>query len=89
MCQRWLGIYIPPISGKRAENNPLYVLKIFDNSNEEKYAETRRKFLKYFCEGIAVRPYLYNCDLFQLFIRGGPDYETVTIILNRLFLHVS
>ena len=27
LCQRWLGVYIPPISGKRSDKNPLYFLK--------------------------------------------------------------
>lgn len=68
-------MYIPPISGKRAENNPLYVLKYFENNKDEgRYAETRQRFLKYFCQGIAIRPYLYQSDIFQLFIRGGNNF---------------
>lgn len=75
LAQRWLGVYLPPISGKRADNNPLYLLKFFESSTDEsKYAETRRRFLKYFCEGVASRPCLYYCDIFQLFLRGGPDF---------------
>ena len=35
LSQRWIGIYIPPISGKRADNNPLYLLKVFDNKTSE------------------------------------------------------
>jgi hypothetical protein len=46
-----------------------------------KYADSRMKFLRYFCEGIAARPYLFYCDLFQLFIRGAADYELVTFSL--------
>jgi hypothetical protein len=84
LAQRWLGIYVPPISGKRAESNPLFLLKLFEsNTNEAKYAETRRRFLKYFCQGVAIRPYLYYCDLFQIFLRGGPDFETVNLGLLR------
>jgi len=76
LTQRWQGIYIPPISGKRSEDNFMHVFKMFGNDEaaEVKYAENRKRFLRYFCQGIAIRPYLYYCDLFQIFLRGGPDY---------------
>lgn len=32
LCHRWLGIYIPPISGKRSDSNPLYVFKFIDSN---------------------------------------------------------
>jgi hypothetical protein len=39
MSQRWVGIYLPPISGKRADNNFLHALNVFDDKNNEaKYA---------------------------------------------------
>lgn len=35
----------------------------------------RRRFLQYFCQKIAERPYLFDSDIFQTFIRGDPDFE--------------
>lgn len=83
LSQRWAGIYVPPISGKRSDKNPLHLFRLVEGSkankktSEQRYAQTRRRFLNYFCEGVALRPYLFYCDLFQTFLRGGTDYETV------------
>jgi hypothetical protein len=35
LAQRWLGIYIPPISGKRSESNFMHVFKMLGGSDEK------------------------------------------------------
>ncbi len=51
-----------------------------------KYVETRTRFLRYFCKGIAARPYLYYCDIFQLFLKASGDFDVVKklLFLDRL-----
>jgi len=51
-----------------------------------KYVETRTRFLRYFCKGIAARPYLYYCDIFQLFLKASGDFDVVKklLFLGRL-----
>jgi len=31
LSQNWLGIYLPPLPGKRADKNPFYFLTIFES----------------------------------------------------------
>ena len=85
LAVRWAGIYIPPISGKRSDKDPLHIFRLIEGSkankkeSEQRYALTRRRFLNYFCEGIALRPYLFYCDLFQTFLRGSDNFESVLL----------
>jgi len=61
-------------------------MKVFEsesNNKELRYTEVRRRFLKYFCDGIAIRPFYFYCDLFQIFIRSGPNFEIVNLLINR------
>lgn len=46
--------------------------------------EQRRRFLNYFTQKIAERPYLFDSDIFQTFLRGDPDFERVQSISFRL-----
>jgi len=43
-------------------------------NTEERYVEERRKFLDYFCQKISVKPFLFDSDIFQTFVRGDPDF---------------
>lgn len=47
-------------------------------NTEDKFVESRKRFLNYFCEKIADRPYFFHSDVFQLFIRGSGDFEKST-----------
>ena len=52
-------------------------------TTEERFVEHRRRFLHYFCQKIAEKPFLFDSDIFQTFIRGDPDFQRVTIWLSR------
>lgn len=65
--------------------------------------ELRRKFLNYFCDKIAERPYFFYSDVFQLFIRKegefdkaiketdkiSIDYESLSIVYQKNFTELT
>ncbi|CAM6005552.1 unnamed protein product [Sphagnum balticum] len=47
---------------------------------EDKFIDERRRFLNYFCVKIAERPYMFDSDIFQTFIRGDRDFERAELV---------
>ena len=44
--------------------------------------EDRKRFLDYFCKKVALAPYLYYSDTFQLLVRNkGADIEKADVVL--------
>ncbi len=58
LFSRWPGLYVPPIPPKK---------KI--GAKHDKFIEERLYFLDRFIKEIAVLPYLYESDEFQVFVR--------------------
>lgn len=76
LAKYWPGCYIPPIPSKKAT-----VRRILAQGNkEDRFVESRRRFLEYFCQKVAGIRYLYFSEAFQLFIRNKSfAMETVRI----------
>ena len=60
-------------SNRFQESCCIFVLT--QGNTEEKFVESRKKFLNYFCQKIAERNYFFNSDVFQVFIKGAEDFE--------------
>ena len=49
----------------------------------------RRTFLQYFCNKIVQKPYIFDCDIFQTFLRGDPNFERVTHSITKASRYIS
>ena len=76
LVERFIGIYVPPIPSKKSA----VTFHIMQNNTDERSVEQRRQFLHYFCQKIAERPFMFDSDIFQTFVRGDPDFERVKLL---------
>ena len=53
-------------------------------NTDERFVESRKNFLNYFCSKIGERPFLYNSDVFQVFIRNKQEFEKAAKELPKI-----
>ena len=77
MVENWPGIFIPGLPEKKKMGNL-----------EEKFVKERQECLDNFCKEIALRPYLYHSEEFQLFIRNPGD-KTAKLLESMRILTIT
>ena len=73
LFQRFPGLYVPPIPGKRKMNN----------TNQD-FIEERCFYLNMFFKQMVRCPYLYHSDELKLFVRPQQDVERALTLLPKL-----